>query len=548
MTIATVDATTAERRTLDAFFSHSLRTHPSRPALFVSGRYWTYAELDAQCRAIEDTLSTADLTNTCHNIGLLYAGAALSYAAVIAVMRSNNVHVPLNRKTPAERLLRILEDAGIEAVIVDASEALPDSVLKALLQSRPLHLFVKGPFTTELESALQVAPQHRIWRIGDTVAANGLHNTPPNPADPPDSASLAYIIYTSGSTGVPKGVAITHESSCRCIEKLHLMFQTEEQDRFTQFSAMSFDVSIADLFLCWKSGATLYVPAPEEALVPLNFAVKHQLTIWASVPSLASFLLKLQLLKRAALPKLRLTLFAGEALPTELAQAWAVAAPNSKVFNIYGPTECTIYSIYYEYDSRTAPQQAVVPIGIPLPGLRSMVVDDGHPIEQDNTPGELWLSGDQLAYGYWKNPAATRTAFVHYPANGPSSAMWYRTGDVVSWQAGVGLSFRGRIDRQVKLRGYRIELQEIESALRDVVGCTLAAVVPLRNAGGLCEEIVAYCDRLSGDEATIKARCLDRLPRYMVPDRIFELDPIPLSDHGKVDYQALAARTARRSA
>jgi non-ribosomal peptide synthetase component F len=201
-------------------------------------------------------------------------------------------------------------------------------VLKALLQSRPLHLFVQGPFTTQLESALQVAPQHRIWRIGDTVAANGFYNTPPNPADLPDSASLAYIIYTSGSTGVPKGVAITHESACRCIEKLHLMFQTDEQDRFTQFSAMSFDVSIADLFLCWKSGGTLYVPAPEEALVPLSFAVKHQLTIWASVPSLASFLLKLQLLKRGALPKLRLTFFAGEALPTELAQAWAVAAPK----------------------------------------------------------------------------------------------------------------------------------------------------------------------------------------------------------------------------
>jgi acyl-CoA synthetase (AMP-forming)/AMP-acid ligase II len=176
-----------------------------------------------------------------------------------------------------------------------------------------------------------------------------------------------------------------------------------------------------------------------------------------------------------------------------------------------------------------------------------MIIDDGHPIEEDNVPGELWLSGDQLAYGYWRNPAATQSAFVRYPIDDPDGEIWYRTGDLVTSQAGVGLTFRGRLDRQVKLRGYRVELQEVESALRDVIGCTLAAVVPLRNAGGMCEEIVAYCDKLGNDEATIKARCLYRMPRYMVPDRIFELDPIPLSDHGKVDYQALAAQAAARN-
>lgn len=528
------------RRSLDVFFSDIVRMHPDRPALWVCGQYWTYDQLDAECRTLERTLHAADLTNTGRNIGLLYAGDVFSYAAVIAIMRSNNVYVPLNRKTPTERLLRIIADAGIQGIVVDAHEALPDSVLKALSQCHPLKLFIKGDSSPVLESARQ----HRIWRT-DTVAPV----VAPRPDNiTPTSTELAYIIYTSGSTGVPKGVAITHESACRCIEKLHIMFETNEQDRFTQFSAMSFDVSIADLFLCWKSGGTLYVPLPEETLVPLNFALKHHLTVWSSVPSLASFLLKLKLLKGAALPHLRLTLFAGEALPADLAQAWTVAAPHSRVFNVYGPTECTIYSTYYEYEAHKGPQQSIVPIGVPLPGLRSMIVDDCHAIEQDNTPGELWLSGDQLAYGYWNNPTATRSAFVRYPLNAPQGELWYRTGDIVSWQAGVGLSFRGRLDRQVKLRGYRIELQEIESALRDVVGCTLAAVVPLRHAGGMCQEIIAYCDRLGADEATIKARCLEQLPRYMVPDRIFELDPIPLNDHGKVDYQALATLTAGRSA
>ena len=542
MVTATVTRAAPARRSLDVFFSDSVRKHPGRRALWVCGQYWTYDQLDAECRTLERALHAAELTYTGGNIGLLYASDVFSYAAVIAIMRSNNVYVPLSRKTPTERLLSIIADAGIQAIVVDASEALPDNVMKALSQCHPLKLFIKRDSCPALESALQAGLQHRVWRTA--TAAPVVNGRPEDIA--PTSTELAYIIYTSGSTGVPKGVAITHESASRCIEKLHEMFETSERDRFTQFSAMSFDVSIADLFLCWKSGGTLYVPLPQDTLVPLNFAVKHHITVWSSVPSLASFLLKLKLLKSEALPHLRLTLFAGEALPTDLAQAWTVAAPSSRVFNVYGPTECTIYSTYYEYEAHGGPQQSIVPIGVPLPGLRSMIVDDGHVIEQDDTPGELWLCGDQLAYGYWNNPTATRSAFVQYPLNAPQSELWYRTGDVVSRQAGVGLSFRGRLDRQVKLRGYRIELQAIESVLRDVVGCTLAAVVPLRNAGGMCEEIVAYCDRLEGDEATVKARCLERLPRYMVPDRIFELDPIPLSDHGKVDYQALATRTTGR--
>ena len=130
-------------------------------------------------------------------------------------------------------------------------------------------------------------------------------------------------------------------------------------------------------------------------------------------------------------------------------------------------------------------------------------------------------------------------------ADNASANVWYRTGDLVSRSAHTGLVFRGRLDRQVKLRGHRIELQEIEAVLRDVIGCTLVAIVPVRSAGGICEKIFAYCDELHSDEATIKERCLSRIPRYMVPDRILKLDSFPLGSSGKIDYSALAARTAQ---
>jgi amino acid adenylation domain-containing protein len=541
--MSTKNPVAIQRRSLDAFFSATVSSYPDRPALHVSGRSLSYRELNTESEWAERTLSAANRGGRRCNIGLVYAKSALSYAAILAIMRSDNVYIPLNPKLPADRLLRIIEDADIKTLIVDTSDVLSDGVSGALRQARPLQIIVgTGNSSSSFDSALRAAPQHRVWPI---AKVDGVTDAPPagySDASAADATALSYIIYTSGSTGLPKGVAITRESACRCIEKLHEMFATHAEDRFTQFSALSFDVSVADLFLCWKSGGTLYVPAHSDELVPLRFAASHGITVWSSVPSIANFLLKLGLLSRNALPSIRLSFFAGEALPTELAHAWSVAAPNSRIFNIYGPTECTIFSTCYEHRSQSHASNGVVPIGLPLPGLRYLIVDDGRVVDGDDIPGELWLSGDQVAKGYWNNPTATQKAFVRFPSDEPAADIWYRTGDLVSRQRDSGLSFRGRLDRQVKLRGYRVELQEVESVLRDISGCTLAAVVPVRNTGGICEKIVAYCDSLNADEVTVKARCLTRLPQYMVPERIFRLDSLPLSDHGKVDYLALAAR------
>jgi D-alanine--poly(phosphoribitol) ligase subunit 1 len=540
MATVIMEAPAAGRRSLDAFFSESVRRFPDRPALVVRGRTWSYRALAAECHGIEIALQAAGLRQGQHKVGVVYAKGMTSYAAVLAIMCSDDVYVPLNPQAPADRLLLILEDAGVEGIVLDTSEALSVGVLGALRRHDPLDIFLAEEADSRISRLFaEELPQHRVWRVCE-AGDPPVQTLEPPTTDLGDATTLAYILYTSGSTGVPKGVAVTQESACRCIEKIHQLFETCEHDRFTQFSALSFDVSIADLFLCWRSGGALCVPAPSEALVPLSFALQQQVTVWSSVPSLVNFLLKLKLLKSNVLPQLRLSLFAGEALPVELVQAWEIAAPGSRVFNVYGPTECTIFSTYHEYDSQSDGQHAVVPIGVPLPGLRCILVDEGKVIDEDDLSGELWLSGDQLALGYWNNPTATEAAFVSPPA-GVRGEVWYRTGDLVSHRRGVGLVFRGRADRQVKLRGYRVELQEVESALRGVIGCVLVAVVPLRNAGGMCEQIIAYCDKLDADETTIKTRCAGRLPRYMVPDRIVNLETFPLIASGKIDYRALAA-------
>jgi amino acid adenylation domain-containing protein len=461
-----------------------------------------------------------------------------TYAAIISIMRTNSVYVPLNPKMPAERLLKIFEDAQLEAVVLDTHEALPEAVIEALRKSKPLQIVVPGG---PARSALEEISQHVLTSVNRSI----VETEPPPEVAISATRNVAYIIYTSGSTGVPKGVPITHAAACACIEKSYSLFETREDDRFSQFSALSFDVSILDLFLCWRSGAALCVPEPSESLIPLKFANNQKITVWSSVPSLANGMLKLRLLKSNALATVRLALFCGEALPCELARAFTTAAPQCTVVNLYGPTECTIFATYHIYDPRTDPAQGTVLIGRPLPGMQCLVVDDGRVIAENDVSGELWLSGDQLADGYWKNAVATKAAFVQFPTGDPRAGVCYRTGDLVSRTQGNALSFRGRLDRQIKLRGHRVELQEIESAVREVTGCALVAIVPLRNPGGIYEAIVAWCDKLSTDEATLKERCLERIPRYMVPDRILELDTFPLSGSGKIDYLALAALTTR---
>lgn len=404
------------RRSLDTFFTDTARRHSENAALFASGRYWSYGELDAASVAIEEALDLAAPSANSRNIGLAYGGDMFSYAAVIAIMRSGHVYVPLNPKMPAAKLMRVLEDAGIEAIVVDPSEPLSEGVVGLLAGANPLKIIAPRcepalPFQKALRDST-----HTVWyawwtSVSESTDENAIARRHIS-EQRRSSSHLAYIIYTSGSTGAPKGVPITHESACACIEKSHEMFGTSEQDRFTEFSALSFDVSILDLFLCWKSGGTLYVPQSAEAMVPFAFVVKHQITVWSSVPSLANFLLMLRLLRPNALPTVRRFLFCGEALPVELARACLAAAPHARLFNLYGPTECTIFATCHEYSREGHDLRGTVPIGASLPGVRCRIVDEGRIVEADDEPGELWLAGDQLACGYWNNPIASSAAFV----------------------------------------------------------------------------------------------------------------------------------------
>jgi acyl-CoA synthetase (AMP-forming)/AMP-acid ligase II len=243
-------------------------------------------------------------------------------------------------------------------------------------------------------------------------------------------------------------------------------------------------------------------------------------------------------LRPGAFPTLRLSWFTGEPLSKELATAWANAAPYGNVYNCYGPTETAIWTSVHKHDTECRIDEPILPIGLPFPSVQWALLTVKGLSWRDGDVGELLIGGPQVFEGYWSNEDATRDAFMLADEGAGIARRWYRTGDIVERRSKVGFYFRNRRDRQLKIRGNRVELKEVEHQLGEITE-TLVAVVPLLQGDGRCEEIVAFCLGASEDVHSIKARCASKLPAYMMPSRIIFLDEFPTTDSGKVDYASL---------
>jgi len=250
---------------------------------------------------------------------------------------------------------------------------------------------------------------------------------------------------------------------------------------------------------------------------------------------------RLRLLRPGAFPRLRLALFCGEALPVSCVSKWAEAAPNARIDNLYGPTEATIAIAGFAWrsdDAASAGRRGIVPIGTLFPGQEGMLIDEGAERVPASGRGELLLAGSQVTSGYWRAADKTAERYVFF-ADRPG-VRWYRTGDIVERDEAGCLHFVGRVDNQIKLNGHRIELQDVDAALREASGADLAFAVawPLENgrATGLVGCILAGAEM--DDEAVLR-RCADLLPAYMVPDRLHRVREMPLNVNGKIDRRAL---------
>jgi len=294
------------------------------------------------------------------------------------------------------------------------------------------------------------------------------------------------------------------------------------------------------MFVGWQSGACICCPSQKQLIKPGAFLNDSRLTVWFSVPSTAVFMRRLGELKPGLYPHLRLSLFCGEALPIEVVRDWSLAAPNSIIENIYGPTELTIGCTAYRWENQTSPgecEQGIVPIGEPFKHMEALIVDEELREVAIGCEGELLMTGPQLSQGYWCDEAKTRGAFVSVAGR---SGTYYRTGYRVRRAAAhKPLIYLGRLDSQVKVLGHRVELGEVEAVVRNL--CGVAGVVAVAwpnssNADGI--ELFLEAEKL--DTELLMKQLKTKLPNYMVPRRIRTLARLPLNPNGKYDRKTLA--------
>jgi amino acid adenylation domain-containing protein len=518
-------------------FVRQVNARPEAPALVVRGITKSYGELDHTARVWARAIQEAALRPP-ERVGVFAHRSEVSYVGTLAALFSGAAFVPLNPTFPAEKIAGMIEQADVQAILVDKAGA-------ALLPGLSCHKSLPPLLMPEFESPQVRGTNTRVLGREQITDFAPLHNLP---AIAPED--VAYLLFTSGSTGRPKGVPVTHGNAVHFLDVTTERYQIGTNDRFSQTFDQSFDLSVFDLFLAWNNGACVFSMAPIELLAPTNFINKNGLTVWFSVPSLPAHMIRRGLLSPGSMPGLRWSLFCGEPLPRRTAMMWQAAAPNSVVENLYGPTELTIACFNHRWNPETSPavcHNDMVPIGVPYPGLAALVVDENLFPVNPGEFGELCVCGPQTTPGYWRDPEKTAEKYVDLPVSQTESRRFYRTGDRVARSSSGEYVFAGRTDHQIKILGHRVELGEIEAALRRGKSVEHAVASGWPHSGGGAERIVAFVSGESIDVKGLLKQAKLSLPPYAVPQEIFIVPEMPLNANGKVDRNALCDQLASRS-
>lgn len=519
---------------LAAGFLQSAQKHPHRPALEVRGARLTYSELKMLARAVADAVGPSPESGQ-SIVGIFCDRSAMKYAGILGVLMAGGVVVPLNPGFPPDRTLQMIELGDVGTLIVD--ELVARSVGPILEGARRRLRVVGDPDV--IHGLSESWPRHDYVSSARKASAA---NTPVGvqPAD------FAYLFFTSGSTGTPKGVGVTHGNASRFVQMSVERYRDLDigpDDRFSQFYDITFDSSMFDLFVSWAFGASLCCPSAVEWVNPNKFIEAQALTVIDIVPSTGHAMNRARGWRPGRFDRLKLCRFGGEALSAELAQALSLAAPAAAIDNVYGPTECTVDATYYRWDrerSLAESTHGVVPIGVAGSRVSLLVVDGNLDEVPIGAEGELLIGGPQVTPGYWKNPERTASSFVRLRGR---DIVHYRTGDLVRRVPdGQPIPYLGRMDYQIKIAGVRIELGEVEQALREISGTDMAVAVGWPPTTSGAAGIVAFVAKPGSDASAIRRGLKARLPAVMVPKDIHVIAEMPLNVNGKIDRKALIER------
>ncbi len=503
------------------------RLAPERLALDADGVTLSYGELARRGGRLAAALHDRSY-GAGRRIGILASRSLVAMEAVLAAAWAGATYVPLGLRWPAARIETVLDLAGIDAVIADGNgvRRLTPTTLDRL------HL----AFVPDGSAAAAL----RTDRLGLSVLA--LDALPePQPLEPPaDMADdhMLYVIFTSGTTGTPKGVMVSAGAVAAYLSALQARKELTEQDRASQFTELSFDPSLGEIFLPWQAGASLHVVPAVSQVSPARFIRDRRLTVWGSAPAAITWMRQTRSLAPGSLPSLRYSSFGGEPLPLASVRAWQAAAPNSAIDNFYGPTEATVdccgERIAPGATPALTPGRDVVAIGTPHPGSALAVLGPDRRPVANNVAGELAIAGAQLAIGYLGAPDLTAERFPILDGR-----RWYLTGDLALRDETGRFHHLGRLDHQIKIHGHRVELEDIEAHLRVVAGVEDVAAVAWPVADGVAQGIVGFVGGEAGPAPALRDALRSRVPPHMVPAAIHILAAMPLTTSGKLDRRAL---------
>jgi non-ribosomal peptide synthetase-like protein len=479
---------------LHDYFEQQAAQHPTQIALVCHEQRLSYGQLEERSNQLAHYLGTRGI-GIGTRVGLLLERSIEVYIAVLGILKAGAAYVPMDPDYPTDRVQYILTDSEVELLLTTPAMLAKHPDLPCPSFCLDPEILNRQPTTSP---SLEIAARE-----------------------------LCYIIYTSGSTGRPKGVMLEHRHAVNFVWAAQDVYGVQSTDRFYQGFSIAFDASIEEIWLTFAAGATLVVGTAEMVRAGSALAgilTRLEVTVFSCVPTLLSML-------QEDLPTVRLLILGGEACQPELVQRWF--SPQRRILNTYGPTEATVVATYLECD----PHKPVT-IGVPLPSYEIYILDENLQEVAAGATGQIFIGGDSLARGYVNRPDLTAAKFIQHPT-------WhrrlYQSGDLGAWVDGE-IQFLGRADDQVKLRGFRVELAEIESVLMQCPGIQIAVVAIQPSAEGV-EALVAYLVTSPDpiDLAATRAHLRQLLPVFMMPTCFHQLaaGEVPRLASGKVDRQRL---------
>ncbi len=491
--------------TLHELYETQARETPDHTAVVCQEQLLTYRELDERANRVANAL-VAEGVSRGNLVAFLSDRSLNMLVGILGILKAGGAYIPIDPEYPQSRIDFVLSDSGASALL------------------------------TAVSTEVQYEFSGKVLTLESCLDAGGSSVKPDQESRSDD---LAYVIYTSGTTGTPKGTLIEHRNVVQLLKHRNLPFEFNDRDVWTLFHSFCFDFSVWEMYGALLNGGTLVVVPRDVAQNPTDFLalIRSQgVTVLNQTPTYFYQLQQQEISSPEAALNVRYIIFGGEALNPKALRPWLDRYPATALINMYGITETTVH-VTYKHITRAEVDEGVSNIGRPLSTLNVLILDDAMRVRPFGVPGEMYVAGHGVARGYLNRPELTASKFVDHPH--AEGERLYRTGDLARWLPEGDIEYLGRIDDQVKVRGYRIELSEIEAALLNQNSVMDAAVL-VREVDGdatLCAYLV-WAGESTGT-GVLRAALHQRLPHYMVPTYFIAVDELPLTANGKLDRKQL---------